>query len=110
MADDIDSHKKIIEIIHPLTLNDFMDRIINIRYLACIFGGKVTLVVKYKNKPLSVIEFMDYIPKVAKMKIKLYINNIDLMELLTDVLDNKIGFGYYAQEDYNNVCNKLKEK
>lgn len=108
MADDIDSHEKKIEISNKLKLSEFIGKIIDMRYLPYIAGGKATWVLKYQNKPLAVIGFTNYGPKVTQMKIKLFVNDINLTELSNVNIDKKLGFGYYAQEDYNIVYEKLK--
>lgn len=108
MADDIDSHEKTIELNQSLELSDFIEKIINLRYLPYISGGKATWVLEHKNRPLAVIGLMDYGPKFINVKTKLLVNNLELTELLKDDLEKKVGFGYYAQEDYNRVYKKLK--
>ncbi len=110
MADDMDSHEKTFEINQQLKLSDFIEEIINSRYLPYIFGGKATWVIKHKNKPLAVIGLIDYGPKVSNFKTKLFANNLELMKILNDDYEKKIGFGYYAQENYNNVYKKLKDR
>lgn len=55
MGDDMDSHEKTIKITRPMKLSDFIDMVINLRYLPYIYGGKATWVMRYQNKPLAVI-------------------------------------------------------
>ena len=110
MADDMDSHEKTFLINRQLKLSDFIEEIINSRYLPYIFGGKATWVIKHKNKPLAVIGLIDYGPEVSNFNTKLFVNNLELLKLLNDDYKKKIGFSYYAQEDYNNVYKKLKAK
>lgn len=108
MADDIDAHKKIIEIKPTYRLSDLIDLVINSRYLPYIYGGKSTWVMKRKNKLLAVIGLTNYGPKAANVKTLFFVNNLKLTELFEYDDDRKIGFGYFAQEDYNIVYKRLK--
>lgn len=110
MADDIDSHEKTIQIDQPLKLSDLIEEVLNLRFLPYISGGKAVWAIKYKSKPLAVIQLTDYGSKVSKVKTKFFVGNPELTELLKYDLEKKISFGYYAQENYNNVFKKLKDE
>ena len=108
MGDDMDSHEKIIKITQPMKLSDFIDMIINLRYLPYISGGKATWVMKYQNKSLAIIGLKKYEPDITEYKTKLLIDNVEFAELLSADSEKKIGFGYYAQEDYRSIYKKMK--
>ncbi len=108
MGDDIDSHEKTIKITRSMKLSDFIEMIINLRYLPYISGSKATWVVRHKNKPLAVIGLKEYETYISDYETKFITGNIDLAELLKDDSEKKIGFGYYAQEDYLLIYKKMK--
>jgi len=91
-----------------MKLSDFIDMIIKLRYLPYISGGKATWVMRCQNKPLAVLGIKKYEPDISEYKAKLLIENIELSEVLSAGSEKKIGFRYYAQEDYSSVYKKMK--
>jgi hypothetical protein len=101
MGDDMESHEVKMEINESTKLCELILKIIEMRYLASIGGGKATWVLKYNNELLAIIAQEWREPKYLVNKEKKIYNLIGVCN------KPEIYFEYILQENPDMVFEKL---